>query len=144
MYTLYLFHILSTVQQSRVSWALSVRKAGLRHNSLLQKFRKQPVVLLGIHTRNLNMKISEGLGVNLRTDSYWGKPNTQLTLLGLGWWWCYTLIYLPTWPQTQCGGSSAWKRQYFLRLRRWLLEDSKSGNKILHHATQSGESSVGC
>ena len=33
-----LFQVLSTVQQTIVSWALSVRKAASWHNSLLQKF----------------------------------------------------------------------------------------------------------
>ena len=33
-----LFQVLSTVQQTRISWVLSVRKAALWHNSLLQIF----------------------------------------------------------------------------------------------------------
>ena len=37
-HALYLFQVLSTVQQTRVSWTLSARKAELKRNSLLQKF----------------------------------------------------------------------------------------------------------
>ena len=40
---------------------------------------KWHAVLFGIHARSSNMKISEFLGVNMKTDSYlcWWKPNNQ-------------------------------------------------------------------
>ena len=53
------FQILSTVLQTRVSWALSM----IQFTLLLQ----QHAVLLDIHTGHANIKISECLGVNLKT-----------------------------------------------------------------------------
>ena len=67
MPVLYLFQVLSIEQQSRVGWALSL--------STITKFTfpeiwKWHAVLLGIHARGANTKISECLGVSLKTNSY--------------------------------------------------------------------------
>ena len=80
---IYLFQVLPTIHQTRVSWVLSVRKAAPWHNSLPQKF---------LNARSFNTKISECLSVNLRTDSYsyWWKSNTQFTSWYL--WWSLTVV----------------------------------------------------
>ena len=56
-----------------------------------------------IHSGSTNRKISECLGVNMRTDSYsyWWKPNTQFTS------WCLgrsRSLHLATWLPTQHEG----------------------------------------
>ena len=66
-YTLY--SCLSLTQHTKVSWLPSVRKAAPGRNSLVQKFEKSHAALAIIYTGSINTKISEYLGVNLRTDS---------------------------------------------------------------------------
>ena len=106
-----MFLVLSIVQQIRISWALSVRST-LWCNSLLQNFWEWLAVLLGIQIVISNTKISENLGVNLKTDSYWWKPNTLSTLWGgHKWWQCYGSIHLPKWiKRVAVGRSHFWQQ----------------------------------
>ena len=108
MHALDLYHVLSTVQQIGVNWALSIKKKNtMMLFSPLEIWKEQPL-LLGIHARgsSSNPKISELLGFSLATDSYsyWCKPNTQSIpwcLSGHEQWWCYASIHLLTCPHKQ-------------------------------------------
>ena len=138
----YLCQVLSTVQQSRDSWAASW------HNSL---FQNKTTILFGIHYGSSNTKISEFLWFNLRTDScsYWRKSSILFTLRCFGWSLsivslCLHLSYYIASHSIQRPISSAWPNSCWPWLRRCLLEDTTSSIRNLHHATQAGRQSVGC
>ena len=69
------------------------------------------------------MKISECLGVNLRTNSYsyWWKPNTQFTVFGVIA--TDAFIHLCTWPQMEHGDMHQVPRGDSAGSKGWLLED---------------------
>ena len=61
--------------------------------------------------------------------------------------------HLSTWPQTQHGSLNSFTHMISNSTRgplssvgstEWLLDDPRSGDRILHHATQGGEPSVRC
>ena len=107
MYALYLFQVLSTVHKTRVNWVLFVRKVAPWYNSLLMKFGNGMLYCLAIMLEAPIKKISECLGVTLRIDSYWWKPNTQSASCCWGGYsqlWYYACIHLLTWPHIQHGG----------------------------------------
>ena len=61
-----LFQILSIVQQTRVKWALSVRKTASWGNLLHQKFRNSILYCWSLWRKSIP-KNSQRLGVNLKT-----------------------------------------------------------------------------
>ena len=79
--TIQQFQVLSTVQKTRDSWALFVRKATARCNLLFQKFWN------GMQYRFAPKRRFQCLAVNLKTDLYfcWWKPNTQPLKLLYNW-----------------------------------------------------------
>ena len=77
-----LFQGLSTLQQTWVSWTLSLRKAAP------PEIWKCYAILLDIYALSSNTNISLYLCVNLRTDlySYWWKTNIQFISLVIVTW----------------------------------------------------------
>ena len=102
---LYLFTVLSTVQQT------SQLGTVYKESSIIMQFTKEILkwhaVLLGIHAGFSYMKTSECLGVNLRTDSYWWKTNTQSTSCCL--WWLLVMVTLCLHSSSHRASDSTWR-----------------------------------
>ena len=100
-------------------------------------------ILLGNHAINPKTKLSECLGVNQRTDSYsyWWKPNTKSTLWCLGW--LLAMVMLGLYSSSHMASDATQMSGRGSTSMDWE-SDSWGPNRTLHHATQVGETSVGC
>ena len=131
------------MRQTRISLALSIRKAASCCNSLLHKFENGILYCLAFTSETPIQRF-------LRIDSYtygW-KPNTQFTSCCLGWLQAIIMLYLHLLSHmasdsTRRLTSTAWRRSCWPGSRGWLLEDLMSGNRSLRHTPPAEKSSLG-